>query len=304
MISVVMPIYNGAAIVEEIVAQMRRHLETIGVSCELILVDDGSADASWQAISSAAAGAPFVRGIKLSRNFGQQIAVSAGISVARGRYVIVMDGDLQNPPDALPEILRRLKEGDDLVYTVARQRNNGVDRMTSQLFWFMLTRILKVDIVTNQLMMRGMSRRFVDVYDRYPEVTRTVAAISRDIGMRTSVLEVENRPRPFGRSNYSFFKRFNLMLNIVISLTTGPLLSIVYVSIFVLLCTLAYSLYHIYLLLFNEVTPGFTSIILAIFFFGSLTTLILGVIGIYLANIYSEVRRRPLFLIEEEIRGG
>lgn len=299
-LSIVMPIYNAEAIVPEIVAQMRPVLDTLGQPYELVLVDDGSSDASWRAISAAAEGAPFVRGIKLNRNFGQQIAVSAGISKAEGRNIIVMDGDLQNPPEAIGEILRRLRDGDDLVYTVSRKRNNRGDEWTSQLFWYVLTHIMGIDIVANQLMMRGMSRRFAQVYDRYPEVTRTVAGISRDVGMRTSTLEVNNRQRTSGKSGYDFFKRFNLMISIIISLTTAPLSILIYVSLVVLLGTVVFSMYYIFVLFVGTAQPGFTSLILSIFFFGSLTTLLLGIVGIYLANIYAEVRRRPLFLIQEE----
>ena len=149
-------------------------------------------------------------------------------------------------------------------------------------------------------MMRGMSRRFAQVYDNYPEVTRTVAGITRDIGMRTSTLEVSNRPRISGKSGYNFFKRFNLMINIIISLTTAPLSMLIYVSLAVLLGTILFSMYYLFVLLSGTVQPGFTSLILSIFFFGSLTTLLLGIVGIYLANIYAEVRRRPLFLVQEE----
>lgn len=299
-LSIVAPIFNSASIVPELVKQLRPLLDATGETYELILVDDGSADTSWESICAAAESTNFVRGVKLSRNFGQQIAVSAGISKARGRYVIVMDGDLQNPPEAIVAILERLKSGDDLVYTVSRIRNNRRDRWTSQIFWYVLTRLFGVQIVTNQLMMRGMSRRFAQVYDRYPEVTRTVAGISHDIGMKASTLEVDNRQRPSGASAYNFFKRFNLMINIIISLTTAPLSMLIYVSLFVLMCTVATSVYYIVMLITHDVAPGFTSLILSIFFFGSLITLLIGIIGIYLANIYAEVRRRPLFLVEEE----
>jgi len=299
-LSVIIPIYNGAAIVEELARRLAPILKDTGESHELVLIDDGSTDASWDAITQAAAAWSFVRGFKLSRNFGQQIAVSAGIAKARGRYLIVMDGDLQNPPEAVPGILARLRGGDDIVYTVSRVRNNRRNQFTSQLFWFVLTRLLGVDIIRDQLMMRGMSRRFARIYDSYPEITRTVAGLSRDIGLRHSILEVENRPRSSGRSGYTFFKRFNLMINMIISITTAPLSILIYVSLSVLIITTLVSTYYLIIALFFNAQAGFTSIILSIFFFGSLITLILGIIGMYLANIYTEVRRRPLFLVEEQ----
>jgi len=297
-LSIVIPIYNMAAIVPDISARLLPILSDAAASYEIVLVDDGSRDDSWAAIVAAAAH-PAIKGVKLSRNFGQQIAVSAGVANARGNYLIVMDGDLQNPPEAVPEILARLKAGDDMVYTVSRTRNNRRDQWTSQLFWMVLTRLLGVDIIKDQLMMRGMSRRFAQLYDSYPELTRTVAGISRDIGMRHSVLEVENQHRASGRSGYNFLKRFNLMLNIIISITTAPLNFVIYLSLIVLVSTVLLSAWYIFNALAFSVQSGFTSIMLAIFFFGSLTTLILGIMGLYLANIYLEVRRRPLFVVEE-----
>ena len=301
-LSVVMPIYRAADIVPQIVAQLKPVLSKIDHPWQIVFVDDGSGDGSWDAIQAAAASNRRIRGVKLSRNFGQQIAVSAGIAEADGQYLIVMDGDLQNPPEAISEILSRLKNGDDLVYTVSKIRNRQRDQWTSQLFWFVLSRLLKVDMVRDQLMMRGMSRRFSSLFSSYPEITRTVAGISRDIGMRYSVLEVANQRQPTGRTSYGFFNRFDLMVNMIISITTAPLSLLIYISLAVLLMTIAVSLYYLAVSTIYGTAAGFVSIMLAIFFFGSVTTLILGVIGMYLANIYSEVRRRPLFIIEEKTK--
>jgi glycosyltransferase involved in cell wall biosynthesis len=298
-LSIVIPVYRGAGLVGPLLDELGPVLASMDVSHEIVLVDDGCPHGSWEAIVREAGQRPNVRGLRLSRNFGQQIAVSAGIADSHGAYITIMDCDLQNPPTALPEILGLLKQGKDIVYTVSRQRNNTTDSATSRLFWFVLRTLLRVRIVPNQLMMRGMSRRFGDIFDRYPEVTRTVAGISNDIGLNTAVLEVENRARHSGKGSYNLLSRFNLMIHIVISLTAAPLNVIIYVSLTVLLATVVASIAYFIQALFSGVQTGFTTIILAIFFFGSLNTLILGIMGLYLANIYSEVRRRPLFLVQE-----
>ena len=300
-LSIVIPLYKMAASVGLIEAHLLPVVRSITSEFEVLLVDDGSPDETWEEISKASKGNGYLRGLKLARNFGQQIAVSAGIAKTRGRFIIVMDGDMQNPPDALPRLVDKLREGYDIVYTVSRIRNNWRDELTSRTFWLLLTKFLRVDIVENQLMLRGMSRRFVAVYNGYTETTRTVAAICRDIGFKSTVIEVVNKRRDVGRSGYNFYKRFNLMIDMIISITTAPLHLLIYVSLVVLLITAIGSIYYIFRIIFNEVPPGYTSIILSIFFFGSLITLILGVIGLYLANIYAEVRRRPLYLIEEEV---
>jgi dolichol-phosphate mannosyltransferase len=297
-VSVVVPVYNGARLVARLVQEVAASLN--GEPYELLLIEDGSQDSSWDAIVTAASLSPDVKGFRLSRNFGQQIAVSAGIAKARGKYVIVMDCDLQNPAPAIPEILGLLRAGHELVYTVSKTRNNTRDALTSQLFWFVLTRIFKAAAVKHQLMMKGMTSKMARIYDSYPEATRTVAGIVGDIGYRHAVIEVENARRGEGTSNYGFFKRFDLMIDMIISIAAAPLKILIYAGLAGLIATLLASVYFLAAALFHSAPSGVTVIVLAVFLFGSLVTCILGIVGVYLANIYAEVRRRPLFLIAEE----
>jgi glycosyltransferase involved in cell wall biosynthesis len=301
-VSVVVPVYNGARLVERLVQEVAASLN--GEPYELLLIEDGSQDSSWDAIVTAASLSPHVKGFRLSRNFGQQIAVSAGIAKARGKYVIVMDCDLQNPASAIPEILSSLRAGHELVYTVSKTRNNTRDALTSQLFWFVLTRIFKASIVKHQLMMKGMTSKMARIYDSYPEATRTVAGIVGDIGYKHAVIEVENARRGEGKSNYGFFKRFDLMIDMIISIAVAPLKILIYAGLAGLIATLMASVYVLAAALFHSAPSGVTVIVLAVFLFGSLMTLMLGIVGVYLANIYAEVRRRPLFLIAEETRSN
>jgi dolichol-phosphate mannosyltransferase len=301
-VSVVIPVYNGARLVERLVQEVVASLAGTGEPYELLLIEDGSQDSSWDAIVTAASLCPDVKGFRLSRNFGQQIAVSAGIAQARGKYVIVMDCDLQNPASAIPEILRSLRAGNELVYTVSRVRNNARDTVTSQLFWFMLSKIFKAPVVKHQLMMKGMTSRMARIYDSYPEVTRTVAGIVGDIGYKHAVIEVENARRGEGKSNYGFFKRFDLMIDMIISIAVAPLKILIYAGVAGFILTLIVSIYFLAAALFHSVVSGVTALVLAVCLFGSLITAALGVVGVYLANIYAEVRRRPLFLIAEETR--
>lgn len=301
LLSIAIPVFNAESILDELCRQLISVTESLTVELEIVLVDDYSLDNSWQVIERLCEQHHCIKGVRLSRNFGQQIAVSAGIASTKGHYLIVMDCDLQNPPEAIPTILKQLQSGYDLVYTVAKKRNNLKDELTSRVFWFLLNRILNVEIVKNQLMMRGMSSRFVKYYDNYTEVTRTVAGISLDIGLKHTVVEVENNKRHSGKSNYNFFKRFNLMIDIVLSLSTTPLTMIINTSLIILLLTFFAALFYIYVAIFWHVPAGYTSLVLLIIGFGSLITLILGIMGVYLANIYKEVRKRPLFIIDEKV---
>ena len=150
-------------------------------------------------------------------------------------------------------------------------------------------------------MMKAMTQKFVLDYNRYTELGRTVSGIVNDIGMKQATIQVENNKRSSGRSNYSFYKRFNLMIDIVLNMTNAPLNIIINISLFTLLITILLSIYHVFMYLFNDVPAGFTSIILSIFFFSSLILLVLGIIGRYLSNIYTEVKNRPLFLVQEKL---
>ena len=303
-VSVVVPVYNGARLVERLVREVAASLDGVGEPYELLLIEDGSQDSSWDAIAAAASLSPHVKGFRLSRNFGQQIAVSAGIAKARGNYVIVMDCDLQNPASAIPEILKALRAGHELVYTVSKTRNNTRDALTSRLFWFVLTRIFKASVVKHQLMMKGMTSKMARIYDSYREATRTVAGIVGDIGYKHAVIEVENARRGEGRSNYGFFRRFDLMIDMIISIAVAPLKILIYAGLAGLVATLTASVYFLAAALFHSAPSGITVIVLAVLLFGSLMTLMLGIVGVYLANIYAEVRRRPLFLIAEETRSN
>lgn len=301
LLSIVIPVFNAKNMLNELCRQLTSVIKSLNIKLEIVLVDDYSIDNSWKVIKKLCHQYPYIKGIKLGRNFGQQIAVSAGIASVKGNYVILMDCDLQNPTTSIPAILKKLQSGYDLVYTVAKERNNFIDQLTSKMFWFLITKLLKVNIVKNQLMMRGMSERFVKYYDKYSENSRTVAGISQDIGLKHTVIEVKNNIRHSGKSNYNYFKRFNLMIDMVLSLSTAPLTIIIHFSIIILVLNFFGILIYLHNFLFNNVVSGFTSIVILIIGFGSLIILCLGLVGFYVAKIYKEVRKRPLFTIDEKV---
>ena len=301
-LSAVITIYNDAAIVESLVSEVHDCLRRMGRSFELLLVDDGSTDLSMREIERQCAKFEAVKAVSLSRNFGQQIAVSAGIHLSRGDAVLVMDGDLQNPTDAIPLLYDELRKGRDIVYAVSGTRDGVLAIVTSRLFYFALRRIFQVEIIRDQLMMRMMSRRFCECYKLYPEVKRTVAAIVHDIGMPYAVVQVKNRNRSHGRSNYGFLKRVSLFIDVVLSLTNNPLDVMIYLGLFIFSVTLLASSYYVWRSLHAFAPTAAGATILSIAFFGSLMLLALGVMGRYLSNIYAEVRQRPLFFVEKRVK--
>ena len=297
-LSIVATVYNDAEIVSLLVKELCHQCEQLKVSYEIILVNDYSTDNSEIEIQKECKKNENVKGILLSRNYGQQIAISAGMLYANGKYIVIMDGDLQNPQSEIPRLYNEIIKGYDVVYTVSKTRNNFFNRMTSGFFWFILTKLFGVKIVQNQLMMKIMNHSFVDRYNQYNEINRTVEGIIVDISENYSVLQVENQERISGKSHYNFFKRSNLMIDMLIGLTNVPLNMMLYFGWLVFLITVILSIYNLIAYLYFNVPAGFTSIILSIFLFGSLIILLLGFIGRYLSNIYNEVRRRPLFHIK------
>jgi dolichol-phosphate mannosyltransferase len=299
-LSIVSTIYNDAEIVPILVEKIRDAVIPLNIQYEIILVNDCSPDESEQAIAFVCEKYSNVRGITLSRNFGQQIAMTAGMHHAKGNFVVVMDGDLQNPPASIPVLLEKIKTGYDIVYTVSYERNSWKDKVSSRFFWYFLSKILKVKVVPNQLMMKIMTRKFVQQFSAYNEINRSISGIIADIGMKYAVLQVENNKRTIGKSNYNFFKRMNLMIDIVISFSNAPLNFIIYLGLFILMASCILGARDLYLYFFENVPEGFMTIHFTQYFFGSINVLLFGLIGRYLSNIYTEVRRRPIYIISKK----
>lgn len=299
-LSIVATVYNDAPVVPLLVAEIIKNIHHLELNYEIILVNDFSLDDSENAIQKVCVENKNVKGISLSRNHGQQIAISAGMRFATGKYVVIMDGDLQNPPSEIPRLYSEILKGYDIVYAVSKTRNNILDKTTSRIFWYILTQMMGVKMVKNQLMMRIMKASFIDKYNKYNEINRTVESIVVDISDNYGILQVENQLRISGKSNYNFMKRANLMIDMFISLSNVPLNMMLFFGFFIFISTIIGIIYNLVQYLYYDVPAGFTSTILSIFLFGSLIILLLGFIGRYLSNIYTEVRRRPLFHVKEK----
>jgi glycosyltransferase involved in cell wall biosynthesis len=299
-LSIVSTIYNDGQVIPRLVDELVKQASSISDSFEIILVNDNSLDDTEDRIEKVCKQFSFVKGISLARNYGQQIAISAGVRHCCGEFVILIDGDLENPIEAIPLLYKKIKEGYDIVYAVAKQRQNHLNRFTSQAFWMVISGFLKINIVKNQLMLRIMSKRMVTHYNLYNEISRSVAGITNDIGLKWTILEVTPGKRIAGKSNYTFFKRLNIFIDIVLNLSLKPLNFVIFLGFFTFIFSTLLSIYYVYSYFFVGTIPGYTSIIVSVFFFGSIITFTLGVMARYLSLIYLEVRNRPIFLIKEK----
>lgn len=300
-LSVVVPMYNAEKIVPIITNEIKANLATLSISYELIFVDDGSKDDTTSKILFECKKDNRVKSIFLSRNYGQQITVSAGINYASGKYVLIMDGDLQNPPEEIPNLYNKISEGYDIIYTRSTHKNNWIDNITSFLFWNFLKRILKIDIVDSQLMMRIMTAEVVSNFNLYSEKTRTIASITNDIGIKKFVLNINNKKRIIGKSNYNMKKRLNLALDVILDLSQNPLNFIFTISLYGIVISIFLTFYYLYSYFNNTLLPGFTTTVILIIFFGSVNLFGLGVVARYLSNIYVEVKKRPLYIVRKFI---
>ena len=299
-LSVVSAIYNDAKTAKRLVSELESELLKLNVDYEIILVNDFSKDNTEDEIRNICKENVLVKGISLSRNYGQQIAISSGISFAKGKFVLIIDGDLENPIDAIPKLYNKINEGYDIVYTVSPVRQSLTKKITSKIFWFVICNILKLDIVKDQLLLRIMSRKFVDAYNLYPEISRSVAGINYDIGMNSTFLTVNPKKRVHGRSNHNFSMRLNIFIDIFLNMSTRPLNLVIFFGFFVLILSLILTIVYLIKYFRGDTIIGNTSIMVSILFFGGAVLFILGVMARYLSLIYTEVKRRPLFLVKEK----
>jgi polyisoprenyl-phosphate glycosyltransferase len=299
-LSVVATSYNDSKILPILIEEIIKNIEKIGITYEIIIVNDHSRDNTDKILNDICIKNRNVKGITLARNFGQHIAMTAGINHTSGKFVLVMDGDLQNPPEKIPDLYEEVQKGFDMVYTVGYERNNIFEKITTQFFWFIFSKLFKVGMVKNVLTMQIISRNYINEFEQYHEKIRTCDSIFHQIGSNYSVLKIENNRRQSGKSHYGFFSRMNLALDLILSMSNAPLNFLIYFGIIVFIITLIINIIYLYRYFLGNVPAGYTSLIMAIFSFSSLIIIILGIIGKYLSNIYTEVRQRPLYHISKK----
>lgn len=308
--SIVIPIYNEEENIRELFRRLTAVMENLCVnegisadSYEIIMVDDGSTDCSWQFIKELHKKDLRIKGINLSRNFGHHIAITAGLDYSKGEAVILMDGDLQDPPEEIPKLYERFREGYDLVYGVRQERQDNVlKKITSYLFWWILRRFSGVSMPQGQTMLRIMSRRMTDVIKEMREHARFIHGMMAWTGFTVSTLEIKHNPRFKGKTKYNLARMFKLAFHAVTSFSTVPLRLATYLGFISSLISLIIGIYFSYLKIFYGIPVlGYASIIVSIFFVGGIQLLVLGIFGEYIGRTYQEVQRRPLYIIREYI---
>jgi len=308
MISIVIPCYNEEEVLPQLFARLGAAAETWGEEYEVLLVDDGSRDATWRLILEQHARDERWRGISFARNFGHQTAISAGIHYARGDAVILMDADLQDPPEQLHRFIAEWKDGNEVVYAIrATRKENLLKRAAYKSFYRILRSLASIESPLDSGDFCLMDRKVVDVLKAMPERNRFVRGLRSWAGFRQAGLEYNRDARAAGEVKYTFRKLIKLALDGVVSFSTTPLRLATYlgfaVSFFALLGAAVTILQRIFVDWFTRIgfpyVPGFYALFTGMLFLGGVQLICLGIIGEYLGRIFDEVKGRPLWTIRE-----
>lgn len=301
--SFVLPVFNEESTIAETYRRLARVIDELKSEVEIIFVDDGSRDRSLE----------FMRGLRqqdsrlcylsLARNFGHQVAVTAGLQFAQGEAVVVLDADLQDPPELIPALIQKWREGYQVVYAqrTARRRETRAKRYFAFLFYRLLRLLTNVDIPADTGDFCLMDRKVVELLNALPERGRYLRGLRAWVGFRQTAVPFEREPRFAGDTKYTFRKSLSLAITGVVSFSRVPLRFATYLGLAVAGFALLMIVVVIYWRLFQPSAPliGYTIITAAIFFLAAVQLLCLGILGEYLGNVYEEVKGRPIFTLKE-----
>lgn len=305
VLSVVLPAYNEELMIAKTCRVLREVLKDAGISYELVLVDDGSADHTWKEIQKAGKNDPHILGIHFSRNFGKEAAVFAGLAHARGDVIAVMDCDLQHPPQVLPEMYRLWEEGYQVIEGVkeSRGKESFFHKECVGFFYGIMSRATGVDM-QNASDFKMMDRQVVESILSMPERNMFFRATSSWVGYKTTSVKFEVQEREAGESKWSSWSLIKYAFTNIVAFTTAPLQFVTVGGAVCFVLSLVLIIYSLIQYFTGHAVEGYTTIVIVMLLIGSAMMLSLGIIGYYIAKIYEEVKRRPRYIIAKIVRGG
>lgn len=302
-LSIVIPVHNEEDNLPRLHERLSAVLGQTGLHYEIIFIDDGSQEVCLQLLRRLAASDPRVLVVELARNFGHQVAISAGLEHSRGAGVIIMDADLQDPPEVLPQFIGKWREGHDVVYAIREQRKeHWLMRAAYAAFYRVLRRVANIDIPLDTGDFCLMDRRVVDLLVGMPERNRFVRGIRSWVGLDQVGLAYERHARHAGRPKYTLRRLIYLALDGLISFSYIPLRAITMLGFGVSLISIVLAVFYVIQKLTVGLNPpGFATLIVAIFFLSGMQLITIGVIGEYVGRVFEEVKRRPLYVVRQVI---
>jgi polyisoprenyl-phosphate glycosyltransferase len=306
-ITLVVPVYNEEAAIPRFLEEITLRLAPLDASLEILFVDDGSRDRSFEVIRDASLRDPRIRYVKLSRNFGKEVALTAGIEMARGDAVVPMDVDLQDPPELILEFVRLWREGYRTVYGARRRRDADtfMKRLTAGAFYRLFNAVADMRIPEDAGDFRLIDREVVEVIRQLPERTRFMKGIFSWAGFSTIAVPYDRPAREVGQTSFNYRKLIRFAMDGITSFSTLPLRVWSAFGAVMALASLGYMLIVVVrTLVFGVDWPGYASLMSAVLFFGSVQLISVGVLGEYIGRIYFETKQRPLYVIEATNLGG
>jgi polyisoprenyl-phosphate glycosyltransferase len=301
--SLIIPIYNEEENINEMYRRLHHVMEQLDGDVELILIDDGSRDRSLKMMRELHHRDNRVHYLSLARNFGHQIAVTAGLNFVQGKCIIVMDADLQDPPELILTMIEKWHQEYQVVYAqrISRQQESRLKRLTAYLFYRILRRLAKVDIPVDTGDFCLMDRQVVDILNSMPERNRYIRGLRAWVGFRQTSVLFERNPRFAGDVKYTFGKSLSLAIDGIISFSTVPLRLATYLGIISAAIAMIMIILVLYWRIFAPVSHliGYTLITISMFFLGSVQLICIGILGEYIGRIYEEVKGRPLYTLKE-----
>ena len=300
-LSIVVPVFNEEDVLMEFHARISKILDRTEDSAELLYVNDGSQDRTMAMLCDLNETDPRVSLINLSRNFGKEIALTAGLDYSRGQAVIMIDADLQDPPELIPELIKRWREGYDVVYAtrIAREGETFAKRISAKYFYRIIHRLSRVRIPEDTGDFRLLSRRAADSLSRLREQHRFMKGLFSWIGYSQISVPYRRQPRQAGKTKWNYWTLWNFAIEGITSFTTAPLKLASYLGVGTALIAFLFALWIIYkTLAWGEPVAGYPSLMVVILFLGGVQLVTLGVIGEYLGRMFNETKQRPLYLAE------
>jgi glycosyltransferase involved in cell wall biosynthesis len=302
-LSIVVPCYNEEACLGELHGRLSAAARSaVGEDYEILLVNDGSRDSSWAMMQALAHGDPHLVAINLSRNHGHQLALTAGLDLCRGARILIIDADLQDPPELLPDMIARMEaERADVVYAVRRARagETAFKLASAKLFYRGLSKLAEIEIPRDTGDFRLMSRRALDALLSLPEQARFIRGMVAWVGFRQVPIVYDRAERHAGETKYPFSKMLRFALDAVTGFSTAPLRFASHFGLWLVAASLLLLLYIAFGFLTGRAIPGWTSLMLVVVVLGAVQMFVLGMIGEYIGRLYIEAKRRPLYIVSD-----
>jgi glycosyltransferase involved in cell wall biosynthesis len=300
-LTVVIPILDEENLIEELLKRVVENCSKITNEYEIILVDDGSTDNTWRKISTATESNQKIKALRLSRNFGHHYAITAGLHSSSGEWVVVMDGDLQDRPEVIPDLYEKAQEGYEVVFVSRQNRPEPLYYQLLQKVFYLLLRVLSgLNFDSNQANFSIINKKVVNAFKVFPENSRFYGSTILWLGFKRAKIFADHGERFIGNSSYTFRKRVKLAFDIILAFSERPLKFAIGIGLLVSTLSILGAIW----LFYGSLTRGFTvsgwsSLMVSLFFFSGVILIVLGILGIYLGRVFQEVKKRPLYVVSE-----